>query len=288
MSTALRRMLTVHKRKVTLPVTGTMRDGHLNILAGEMDRLIKRRLGHVFVQQIEQSVFRSIVLPVELDRQPQIEVSIVLDQVLDILKVVMVLTENCLIDHKLDQRTVTLVDPALPNIILLNAGRKPYRMRLTIPDTAGHKATRKHIHRLHTDSVQSNRLDKSRGTVLSTGIHHRYGRSQTLQRNTTSVIANPDRLVLDRDLDQLASSHDELIDRVVHHLFDQHINSIIGRRSIPQFTDIHPRSQSNMLPRTKGFDIVVRVIRYTTHVICSYFFSLSNAPAPSVDPSPSV
>ena len=148
MSTALRRMLTVHKRKVTLPVTGTMRDGHLNILAGEMDRLIKRRLGHVFVQQIEQSVFRSIVLPVELDRQPQIEVSIVLDQVLDILKVVMVLTENCLIDHKLDQRTVTLVDPAFPNVILLNTGRKPYRMRLSIPDAAGHKATRKHIHRL--------------------------------------------------------------------------------------------------------------------------------------------
>ena len=117
-----------------------MRNRHLDILTGEMDRLIKWSLGHVFVQQIEQSIFRRIVLPVELDRQPQIEVSIVLDQVFDILKVVIVFAEYRFIHNKLDQRSITLIYILFPKIILLNTCGKTNRMRLSIADTTSGKA----------------------------------------------------------------------------------------------------------------------------------------------------
>ena len=55
---ALRRMLAVHEREVALAVTGTVRNGHLDILTGKVDRFIKRLFCHVLIQQVEQSVFR--------------------------------------------------------------------------------------------------------------------------------------------------------------------------------------------------------------------------------------
>ena len=79
-----------------------MRNGHLDILAGKVNRLVKRLFRHVLIQQVEQSVFRRITLSVELDREAQVEVSIILDKGLDIFQVVAVLAEYLFIDHKTD------------------------------------------------------------------------------------------------------------------------------------------------------------------------------------------
>lgn len=94
MRTALRGVLSIDERIVTLAVTRTVCDGHFDILARKVDRRIKRLLGHVLAQKVQQAVLRNIALTVETEGQPQIEVSIVANHLLDVLQIVGIVAEH--------------------------------------------------------------------------------------------------------------------------------------------------------------------------------------------------
>jgi hypothetical protein len=62
-------------------------------------------------------------------------------------------------------------------------------------------------------------------------------------------------MITDLDSDMLAVAHDELIDAVVDDFLQQDIDTVIHVRAVPETTDIHTGSQSNMLEGTERFDL---------------------------------
>ena len=62
------------------------------------------------------------------------------------------------------------------------------------------------------------------------------------------------------NLNGLARSHHELVDTIVQRFFQKDVNAIIGGRSIPQFTDIHSRTQSYVLLPIERADVVFGIL----------------------------
>ena len=259
MRTALRGVLSIDERIVTLAVTRTVCDGHFDILARKVDRRIERLFGHVLAQEVQQAVLRNIALAVETEGQPQIEVSIVANHLLDILQIVGIVTEHLPVHTETDKRTVFLLHAALPAVALFEPLRESHRAGLAVAHRTGGKFARKHIDGLDADSVQSDGLLEGRTAVLAAGIHLADGRSEGLERNAAPVVADSHDVVLDRHVDLLAGAHDELIDRVVHHLLDQDVNAVVGLRAVAQLADIHTRPQPDMLPRREGHNGIVAI-----------------------------
>ena len=108
MRTALRGVLAVDEREIALAVARAVGDGHLDVVARKVDRRIERLLGHVFVEQIQQAVFRNVAVAVEIERQPQVQVRIVAHHLLDVFEVVGILAEDLLVDAERDEGAVFL------------------------------------------------------------------------------------------------------------------------------------------------------------------------------------
>ena len=241
-----------------------MGNSHLDILAREVDRRIERILGHILVQEVEQTILRDVVLSVELHRQPLVQVGVVAHQLLDILQVVAVGTEDLLIDRETDHRAVLLLNAALPAIRLLQALLEVDRMRLAVTHRASHKVAREVVHGLHTDTVQTHRLLEGGillvVVVLTARVHHTHGCRQSTERNTAAVVTHRHGLILDRDLDLATKAVHVLVDRVVRHLLDQDIDTVIGLGTVAQLADIHTGAQADMFTRREGLNRIVAVI----------------------------
>ena len=257
--TALRGVLAVHEREVALAVARAVGDGHLDVVAREVDRRIERILGHVLVQQVEQSVLRDVAAAVEAEREAQVQVGIVLDHLLDVLEVVGILPENLLIDAEGDVGAVLLRDTRLPAVALLEPLGEGDRAGLAVAHRARRELTREHVHGLDAHAVQAHGLLEGRAAVLAARVHLGNGRRQRLERNAAAEVAHRDDVVLDRDVDLAPGAHDELIDRVIDDLLDQHVDAVVGLRAVAQFADVHARAQADVFPRRQRHDGVVAV-----------------------------
>ena len=257
--TALRGVLPVDERVVALAVARPVRDGHLDVVAREVDRRIERRVGHLLVQQVQQTVLRDVGLAVELEGQAEVEVGVVLHHLLDVLHVVGVGAEHLLVHAERDQRAVALLHAALPAVALLDALREGDRAGLAVAHRTGGELARKHVDGLDAHAVQTDGLLESRTAVLAAGIHLADGRRERFERNAAPVVAHRDHIVGHRDLDLLAGTHDELVDRVVDDLLDEHVDAVVGLRTVAQLADIHAGAQADVLARSEGYDRVVAV-----------------------------
>src|SRR5262245_44009885 len=102
--------------------------------------------------------------------------------------------------------------------------------------------TRKSIDSLGPDPIQTNGKLEDIIVILGTGVDLADTFDHFTQRNATTEIANrnfPFRFV-HIDLNFRPILHDELIDTIVDDLLQHDINSVIGMRSIPETTNIHP------------------------------------------------
>ena len=61
------------------------------------------------------------------------------------------------------------------------------------------------------------------------------------------------------DVDAIAT-HNELVNTVIHNLFDEDIDTVIGLRAVAKFADIHTGTTTNVFTRAKRDNIVVRVV----------------------------
>ena len=258
--TALRGVLSVDERVVALAVARAVGDGHLDVVAREVDGQIERLVGHVLVEQVEQAVLRDVAPAVEPDGQPEVQIGVVLHHLLDILHVVGIGAEDLLVDAEGDEGAVLLVGVLLPALALLEPLGEGHLVGPAVAHRAGRKLAREHVHRLDAHAVQTHRLLEGRAAVLAAGVHLRDGRRERVERDAAAVVAHGDQLPLDRDVDLASGAHDELVDRVVHHLLDEDVDAVVGLRAVAQFADVHARAQADMLAGREGDDGVVAVV----------------------------
>ncbi len=116
------------------------------------------------------------------------------------------------------------------------------------------------IHRLHTHTVQSDTLLERLAVILTTGIQHAHSLDKFTLRNTTTIVAHADpQMIFDINLQSGSSSHLELVDRVIYHLFQKHIDTILRQVTIAQTTDIHTRTSTYMLHIAQVSDVVIGI-----------------------------
>ena len=77
-------------------------------------------------------------------------------------------------------------------------------------------------------------------------------------RNASTIVAySHTKIVFDVYFYPVASMHLKLVDRVVEHLFEQHVDTIFRQRAIAKTSDIHTRTCAHMLHVAKVSDVVV-------------------------------
>ena len=109
MRAALSGVLAVDKRVILLAILVGVSDGNLYILSLEMDYRIKRLLGHVGPQKVEQTVARHEPLTVEHDGQTGVEVGVIAQERHYKLVVIVIVAENGVVRGELHKCTVGLV-----------------------------------------------------------------------------------------------------------------------------------------------------------------------------------
>ena len=76
------------------------------------------------------------------------------------------------------------------------------------------------------------------------------------------MISHGDALVLDVYLDGFPESHHVLIDGVVQHLLQQHVDAVVGGGAIAQLADVHAGAVTDMFLPLKGDDIFFYIIAF--------------------------
>ena len=259
MRTALRGVLAVDEREIALAVARAVGDGYLDVVARKVDRRIERLLGHVFVEQIQQAVFRNVAVAVEIERQPQVQVRIVAHHLLDVFEVVGILAEDLLVDAERDEGAVFLAHAALPLVAHLEPLGEGHRAGLAVAYRTGRELAGKHVDGLDADAVQADGLLEGRAAVLTAGVHLADGRRERFEGDAAAVVAHRHHLVLDRNVDLAAGPHDEFVDRIVHDLLDEDVNAVVGLRAVAQLADIHAGLYG--YERKIGADELARFIR---------------------------
>ena len=75
--------------------------------------------------------------------------------------------------------------------------------------------------------------------VFCAGIDDRHAFDHLAQGNPAAVIADRNDALFDGNVDLLAVPHDEFVNRVVDHFFDQDVDTVVGVGSVAQASDIH-------------------------------------------------
>ena len=125
---------------------------------------------------------------------------------------------------------------------------------------------RKRIHRLQTHSVQTNRLLVALGVIFTSGVQDAHRPYHRAERNASSEVPHCRLLLRHRYLDLLSEAHGELVDRVVHHFLEEHVDTVSLIVSVTESSDVHSRALADMLHALHGPDVVVCVVNYLCHI----------------------
>ena len=154
-----------------------------------------------------------------------------------------------------------LILRVLGHIALLVAALKDQRAHLALSVGAHLEACAQRIDRLDAHTVESHALLESLGVVFAARIEHAHGLDELALRDAAAIVAHADtQIVVDIHLDAVALFHLKLVDRVVYHLFQQHIDAVFGQRSVAQTTDIHTRTGTHVLHIRQVADIVLGIL----------------------------
>ncbi len=114
---------------------------------------------------------------------------------------------------------------------------------------------------LHTDAVEAYALLECLRVVFAAGVEHRYGLNELALRNAAAVVANADAQVVgDVNLEPVAGLHLKLIDRVVDDLLEQHVDAVLGQRTVAQTADIHAGTRTDVLHIAQVANVVISIL----------------------------
>lgn len=83
------------------------------------------------------------------------------------------------------------------------------------------------VDRLNPDTVEADRLFESFGVVFRAGVDFRGAVLELAERDAAAVVTHCHVGAVDIDFDDLTVAHHELVDRVVDHLLEEDVNTIV-------------------------------------------------------------
>ena len=207
-----------------------MGDDHLDVVAREVHERVQRVVGHVLLDQVAQAVARVILLAVEDECQACVQIGVVLDHLLDDLFSELVVLEDAAVGCEAHQGTVFLALASGDDAALLlgDALVIEHRRALAVAHTADVELCRQCVHSLDAHAIQTHRPLVGLRVILGSGVHFARRILDLVQRNAAAIVTYGDCAVGHLDVDgRLGVARVELIDAVVDHLLDEHIDAVI-------------------------------------------------------------
>ena len=247
MRPAVTGVLTVDETEVVLAVVVGVGEGELDpILANVNDRVERRLLSQLLLEEIPQAILATKLLAVVQQGEATVEEGVVAQAVLDELLVPLEITEDLRIRRELDEGAVLLGGlPAALFVHLLAAAEQGAPIAALAP-AADLEVHREGVDRFGADTVQTHRELKDVVVVLAAGMHLRNTVDDLAERDTAAVVANRHRRPIAVDLDAAALAHDELVDGVVDDLLEQNVDAVVGMRAVADTADVHAGAQPDV------------------------------------------
>ena len=227
MGTALRRMLTIDEGMVFLTVLVGMSEGNLNILTLEMDNRIESVIGHTVIQQVLESMTGENAPVIIHNGKTCIQIGIVTEHILHDIILKLIVEEECVVGFEEDEGSIFILG-ILRDVTGHLTFLKGSLTDLSVAIAAYFEMGTQGIDGLHTHTVETHRLLESLGVVLTTSVQYGYSLNHLSLRDASAIVADRDaQIVLDGHLETVASLHLEFVDRVIDHLLQQHIDTIL-------------------------------------------------------------
>ena len=272
--TSLSGMLTIDEGIILLTILVRVCEGNLNVLTLQMDNGIEPVIGHTVAEQILQSMSGENATAVVHDGQSGVQIGIVAKHVFHDFIVKGVIQEQRIVGFEMNIGTILIL-----RVLRLVADHfttfEDGHTHLTITVATHLKVAAQRIDGLHADTIQTNRLLKGLGVVLTASVQHRDRLDHLSLGDATTIVAHRHpQVLIDRHLNTVTGLHLELIDGVVDDFLQQHIDTIFRQGAIAQATDIHTRTGTYMLHVTQMADILViilyRLVRLINEVVVFY------------------
>ena len=199
------------------------------------------------------------LLPVIDEGQPRIEVSIVTEQGFHELMLELVAHKEGIVRLEEDV-CASFFGGVFGHIADELAFLESRPTHLAVAEAGHLESAAEGIHRLDTDPVQSHALLERLGVILTARVELAHRLDELALRNASTVVADAHaEVVLDGHFDFLSGSHLELVDAVVHHLFQEDIDTVVVLLSVAQASDVHTGTDTDVLHVVQVTDVVVGV-----------------------------
>ena len=115
---------------------------------------------------------------------------------------------------------------------------------------------------LHAHAVESHALLESLGIVFAAGVEHADGLDEFALGDAAAVVPHAHaEVVLDVDFNALSGIHLELVDGVVHHFLEEHVDAVLGQRAVAQSPDVHAGPGADVFDAGERAYVFVGVFR---------------------------
>ena len=272
--TALDGMLTVDERVILVAVLVGVGEGNLDVFALDMNDRVERTDGHVLRQQVQQTVLGDKFLTVIDEREPGVEVSVVTQQLLDIIVAEMVVLEQsfAVVGYELDHRTAFLGTGIVHDVgvgdqfALFELGAA----HLTLAVGLYGEERGERINGFGSHAVQTHGFLEGLAVVFAAGVEHGDHFHEFAQRNTAPVVPHAHTTLCDLHFDHFAFAHAVLVDGVIDRLFDKDVDTVVGVAAVAEFTDIHTRSAPDMFHVVEVNNVRFAVLHGSRFYFCFF------------------
>jgi hypothetical protein len=190
-----------------------------------------------------------------VDLEPGIEVGIAPEPLAHELPHVVVAFKGIGVRMKRDQGAVLFVGVALLFCDQLAVG-KGGPGKLAVAKRGYFETVGQGIDRLGAHPVEPHGKLEHLGVVLGPGIDHAHTLNELAQGDTAPEIPHLDHAVrADIHVDPLAHPHDELVHRIVYHLFEEDVDAVVRMAAVAEPTDVHAGPQADMFQGTESLDL---------------------------------
>ena len=224
---ALGGVLPVDKGVVLFAVLVGVCEGNLDVLSFQVDDVVKAFAGHVVFQQVLQPVAGNDALAVVNEGEARIQVGVVAQQGFYELVLEGIVQEECGVRFEEDIGSAFFCR-VFGHITQQRSFLEDGGTYFAVAVTAYLETATQRIDRLDAHAVQSDTFLESLRVIFTPGIQFADRLYQFALRNASSIVAYADtQTVFYSHFYTLSGTHLELVDAVVHHFFQQHIDAVI-------------------------------------------------------------
>ena len=232
-----------------------MEEGEFDAFSPVMEGLVEAVLFHFPVQQVEEAIFGPDLFSVEDESQARIQIGVVPKPLEDEFLLESEFFEERCIGGKFDVGPVLFL--GLPFLLLFqNALDEPRFEKFPFALAPHEEMGGEGVDRFGSHAVQTDGKLEHIVIVLCAGVDLADAFDHFAQRNAPPEV--PDRngrsLLVQVDQDFFPFSHDELVDRIVDHLFDHHIDPVVRMGAISKTPNVHPWTQPDVRQGVEGLD----------------------------------